>query len=73
LLGQAKALDRANQIRANVDAALLRVKETAIAPADLEQWALWARQEADRIDPVKNGVVGEAIRQHVQVSANPVP
>jgi len=73
LLAQAKALERANQIRAYVDAALLRVKETAIAPADLEQWATWARQEADRIDPVKNGVVGEAIRQHVSASANHVP
>jgi len=71
LLAQAKALDRANQIRSYVDAALLLLKDAATPPADLEQWALWARQEADRIDPVKNGVVGEAIRQHGQASATP--
>jgi hypothetical protein len=26
---------------------MLRVKETALAPADVQQWATWARQEPD--------------------------
>jgi hypothetical protein len=66
LLAQAKAFDRANQIRAYVESALLRVTETSIARADFDQWAVWARLEADRTDPVKNGMIAEAIRQHVQ-------
>lgn len=66
LLAQAKALDRANQIWAYVDSALLRVAETSITRVDFDQWAMWARQEADRIDPVKNGMIAEAIRQYVQ-------
>jgi leucyl aminopeptidase (aminopeptidase T) len=66
LLAQAKALKRANQIRAYVESALLGVAETSIARADFDQWAVWARQEADRTDPVKNGMIAEAIRQHVQ-------
>jgi hypothetical protein len=65
LLAQAKAFDRANQIRAYVESALLRVTETSIARADFDRWATWARQEADRTDPVKNGMIAEAIRQHV--------
>ncbi len=64
LLAQAKALARADQIRAYVDAARLRVADTAIARDDFERWALWARQEADRIDPVKNGTIAEAIDAH---------
>ena len=66
LLAQAKALERAKQIRAYVDSALLEIRETSIARADFDQWAAWARQEADRTDPVKNGMIAEAIRQHVQ-------
>ena len=66
LLVQAKALDRANQIRAYVESALLGVTDTSIARADLDQWAVWARQEADRTDPVKNGMIAESIRQHVR-------
>jgi len=63
LLAQAKALDRANQIRAYVEAALLRAAETSIARADFDKWAMWACQEADRIDPVKNGTIAQAIRE----------
>jgi hypothetical protein len=40
LLAQAKALERANQIRAYVDTAMSRARETAATPADVEQWAL---------------------------------
>ena len=66
LHAQAKAFDRANQIRAYVESALLRVTETSIARADFDRWATWARQEADRTDPVKNGMIAEVIGQHVQ-------
>ncbi len=64
LLSQAKALDRANQIRTYVNAALLRAAEMPIAQAEFEKWAMWARQEADRIDPVKNGTITQAIKEH---------
>jgi len=74
LLAQARALDRADQIRAYVESARSRVAETSRAQADFDRWAMWARQEADRIDPVKNGTIAEAIRQHVQqISANEQP
>ena len=51
LLAQAKALDRANQIRSYVESVRERAAETSIARADFDQWAMWACQEADRIDP----------------------
>jgi hypothetical protein len=68
LLAQAKALDRANQIRTYVESALSRVEETSVARDDFDRWAVWARQEADRIDPVKNGMIAEAVRRHVHIS-----
>jgi hypothetical protein len=64
LLSQAKALDRASQIRAYVESALLRAAEMRIEHADFEKWATWARQEADRIDPVKNGTIARAVKEH---------
>lgn len=60
LLGQAKALERANQIRAYVESVSSRVAELSIARADFDRWADWALREADRIDPVKNGTIAEA-------------
>jgi hypothetical protein len=57
LLYQAKALNRANQIRAYVDTVLLRAAEIRISQAEIDEWAIWARQEADSIDPVKNGAI----------------
>ena len=64
LLGQAKALERANRIRAYVDSAVLRAAEMSIVQAEFDKWAMWARQEADRIDPVKNGTIARAIKEH---------
>jgi hypothetical protein len=32
-----------------------------LARADLDKWAAWARQEAVRIDPVRNGTIARAI------------
>jgi hypothetical protein len=68
LLSQAKALDRANQIRTYVETVLLQVDEMRIAPADLDRWAAWAREEADRIDPVKNGTIVQAAKEHPGIS-----
>lgn len=66
LLAQAKALTRADQIRTYVDAVRLRIAEDAITRDDFEAWAAWARQEADRIDPVKNGTIAEAIDERAR-------
>jgi hypothetical protein len=65
LLRQAKALDRANQIRAYVESARLQAAKTHIAPSDFDRWATWARQQADRIDPLKNGIIMRAIKDHL--------
>jgi hypothetical protein len=70
LLAQARALERANQIRDYVESALLRAAELPIAQGDFDKWAMWARQEADRIDPVKNGTIVRAIKEHSDASAN---
>lgn len=63
LLSQAKALHRANQIRTYVDSALSRAAEMPIEATDLDKWATWARREADRIDPVKNGTIAQAVKE----------
>ena len=64
LLSQAKALDHANQIRAYVESARLQFSDILMAQAEFEKWASWAQQEADRIDPFKNGTIVHAIREH---------
>ena len=61
LLAQSKALARAEEIRAYVDAVRSRLADSAITPDDFETWAAWARAQADRIDPVKNGTIAAAI------------
>ncbi|WFU25128.1 hypothetical protein QA649_02440 [Bradyrhizobium sp. CB1717] len=63
LLFQAKALDRANQIRTYVESARLRFAEVAMTEAEFEKWASWALQEADRIDPLKNGAIAQALEE----------
>jgi hypothetical protein len=55
---------RANQLRVYVESALLRTAEMPITQSDFDKWAMWARQEADRIDPVKNGTIARAIKEH---------
>ncbi|WP_340671068.1 hypothetical protein [Bradyrhizobium ottawaense] len=64
LLSQAKALDRANQIRTYVESARLRFAEVPMTQAEFEKWASWAQREADRIDPLKNGTIGLTIKEH---------
>lgn len=64
LLSQAKALDRANQIRTYVESARLRFAKIPMTQAEFEKWASWAQQEADRIDPLKNGMIAQTIEEH---------
>jgi hypothetical protein len=56
------------EIRAYVEATLLRAAEMAAARAELDSWAAWARQEADRIEPVKNGIS----RSYANRGSNPL-
>lgn len=65
LLSQANALDRVNRIRAYVDSALARSAEVQVPQADLDKWGDWARQEADRIDPIKNGTFARAVEERL--------
>lgn len=57
LLGQARALGRADRIRAYV-ARVQQLNHTATVPMttdELRDWAAWATAQADRIDPVVSG------------------
>ena len=63
LIGDAEQLRRAQSIRAYVaDATALHVAQTGAKddPA-LERWRAWALAQADRIDPVKNGRLIQAV------------
>lgn len=57
LLGEAASLARAREIRRYVE----KVRDTNAASADplppdrIDAWSAWALQQADRIDPVRNG------------------
>jgi hypothetical protein len=64
LLSQAKALQRASEIRTYVDM-VLRSDEPILAQTDVARWAAWARDEADRIDPIKNGTLVQSAREAI--------
>ncbi|NKM12095.1 hypothetical protein GFL85_13810 [Rhizobium laguerreae] len=56
LLSEAKALREAEEIRAYV-ASVRKLNENSIDPVsedELTNWALWALEQADRIDPVRS-------------------
>jgi len=56
LLSEAKALREAEEIRAYV-ASVRKLNENSMDPVsedDLTNWALWALEQADRIDPVRS-------------------
>jgi hypothetical protein len=61
LLAQSEALRKAEAIRAYVEIVIVRSGELGARRADLDRWAMWALNEADRIDPVKNGIIVQAI------------
>lgn len=58
LIGQARALDQAEQVRAYVKAvqALNTHGKDHMSADELASWASWALAQADRIDPVVSGV-----------------
>jgi len=63
LLAQAQALHQSMTIRSYVEAVLARSSDVVSSAMHLENWAEWALAEADRIDPVKNGMVIESVRR----------
>jgi hypothetical protein len=63
LVSQATQMERANQIRAYVRAVKERSSELAIPDEQLNKWQKWAQVEADRIDPIRNGIVSKAVSQ----------
>ena len=57
LLGQARALEQAQEIRTYVKAvqALNAETQDPMSADELASWASWALAQADRIDPVVSG------------------
>jgi hypothetical protein len=41
----------------------LGTAEMPMTQNDFEKWATWEQNEADRIDPVKNGTIAQAIEE----------
>ena len=56
LLSQASSLRQAMDIRAYVDAVknIIANETSAISAEEIERWAKWALEQADRIDPVRS-------------------
>ena len=69
LMHEAKAFSRANQIRAVIDAVLLRAADIPVPQAEIDNLAVWARREADSIDPVKNGAIDRSFVSAARVGA----
>ena len=63
LLHQAAALDRADTIRGYITRVPQRTGELGLSAKEVQVWASWARREADRIDPVRNGAIEGAVRE----------
>ena len=61
LFKQASQLNRANQIRTLVENVRHQSATLPGQPAQSSKWASWALSEADRIDPIKNGTIENAI------------
>lgn len=61
LLQQAEQLREAHAIRAYAIEVEQSVVRSNLADSALAAWATWARGEADRIDPTKNGTAVETI------------
>lgn len=57
LLGEATSLRQANEIRAYVQAVRLATSagDRSLPTEELETWAAWALQQADRVDPIRSG------------------
>jgi hypothetical protein len=57
LLTQAKMIERADRIRTYATVIVSRADRINASAEQVAQWAAWARQEADRIDPSLNGTL----------------
>lgn len=55
LLGEARSLRQANDIRNYVDAVRTATGQSGqLSQEELERWCTWALAQADRIDPIRN-------------------
>lgn len=57
LLTQAKMIERADRIRTYATVIVSRADRINASAEQVAQWAAWARQQADRIDPSLNGTL----------------
>ena len=71
LLSQAAALDRSETIRLYVEHVRSRRSEINAEGHSVEKWAVWALDEADRIDPVKNGMIDQAVAEISKLPEKP--
>lgn len=63
LLREAEGMSRAAKIRTYADSVLDRASELSLPLQEVERWVAWARNEADRIDPLKNGTVARSVKE----------
>ncbi|TWS99839.1 peptide chain release factor-like protein [Reyranella sp. CPCC 100927] len=69
LLAQARELERANRIRTYVSTVLSRASEIEAPSEALDEWAAWAREQADSLDPLLNGAVVKSVSRHRDLPA----
>ncbi|MBX3121570.1 MAG: hypothetical protein KF854_00750 [Nitrospira sp.] len=69
LLTQAKMIERADRIRTYATAIVSRADRIGASAEQVAQWAAWARQEADRIDPSRNGTLEAEIAELPKATA----
>jgi hypothetical protein len=49
---------------------LSRAEEIPIPQTEIQDWAMWARQQADRIGPVKNGSIDFSVSGQTEAAAD---
>jgi len=59
LLNQAESIRKAEIIREYVDVVLNRIDEIDQPVNEIINWSAWAREQADKIDPIKTGLIIE--------------
>lgn len=64
LVADASAFEQAKTIRLYVDAVAASVPDPA--SRDFVEWARWAREEADRLDPIASGRAAAVIDDHLK-------
>jgi hypothetical protein len=73
LLTQAKMIERADRIRTYATAIVSRADRIRASAEQVAQWAAWARQEADRINPSLNGTLVAEIAVLPKTAAKSYP